>query len=115
VNFNESGSAIADAAGGATVYVNGPRRNGSTWLIGQAVIRSTAQGGQVPCTAEFYRAAIVSSALLGTSVNADADTMEGLPGDQLAQGDQLIVVFAGCVPGTPCNVNIRGEDVPMSA
>lgn len=108
VPFGEYGSATAAGDGTATVYVRGPRIG--RLQIGQVVLQATAAGGSTGCTAELYRSAELPGLLLGQSLVADADTLFGAAGDELSPGDQLVVAFAGCAPGTTCNVNMRGTE-----
>lgn len=109
--YSSAGSGVANAAGRADVWVRGPHRVGTTWELGQAVLSAEADPAADSCEARLYRGFELPTQLVGTSVVADADTMEGLPGDQLAPGDQLLVVFTGLVPGSTARVNIRGREL----
>ncbi len=110
--FSQSGSAVASGTGTATVTVRGPHRVGTTWELGQAVLSATVDPApNTSCEARLYRSFVHPSQLLGTSLGADADTMEGLPGDVLSPGDTLVVVFIGCAPGSTANVNVRGREI----
>jgi hypothetical protein len=111
--FSESATAIASIAGTATVRVRGPWRNGTVWHMGQAVLTATQGAADTACTAELFRSIVQRSTSMGTSLNADADTMEGLAGDVFQAGDQLLVVFAGCAPGTVCSVTFTGNEVEL--
>lgn len=106
--YSESGTAVADANGDATVRVRGPHRTGTTWQMGQAVLTATQGSSATACTAELFRSIVQRSTSMGTSLNADADTMEGLSGDVFMPGDQLLVVFAGCEPASICSVTVTG-------
>lgn len=110
-SFADSGSAVVAADGSAIVTVPGPHRVGTTWQLGQAVLSATVFAVSDPCEARLYRSFVHPSQLLGTSVTADADTMEGLPGDILSPGDNLVTVFTGCLPGSTATVNIRGYEI----
>lgn len=111
--FSAAGSAMADPQGRALVTVRGPHRTGTTWVIGYAALQSTGAAGGSP-TAKLYRSFVHDSQLLGTSVVADADTMEGLPGDVLSPGDSLVVVFEALAPGTPAFVSLRGNELEVT-
>lgn len=104
------GSAVVDGAGAATVYVFGPRRVGTYWLVEQVILKGEPQGGTVACEAVLYRSSITPGAIMGTSLIASDDTMVGR-GDQLWPGDQLIVVGSGLLPGSRFNVNMTCREI----
>lgn len=109
--FGQSGQAVADAGGTARVFVFGPRRVGTLWRIGQVILRGTVATATTACTANVYRTAEIPGLLLGTSLLGNADTMTGLPGDELSPGDQLLVICSGLVPGSTYFVNMTGVEV----
>lgn len=110
--FSQSGSAVVAAGGSATVNVRGPHRVGTTWILGQAVLSATNDPAtSAGCEARLYRSFVHPAQLVGTSIAADADTMEGLPGDILSPGDTLVCVFTGCTVGSTAFVSIRGTEL----
>lgn len=87
---------------------------GNRVQLSQVVIKSTPLGtGPLP-QAALYISQIIRSQLIGESRAADKVTFEGFEGDELHQGDTLIVVLTGAAVGTNVTVNARGVELPAS-
>jgi hypothetical protein len=105
------GFAVVDGTGTATVTVIGPRRIGTYWQIGQVILKGTPAGGSTGCNATVYRGAAIPSAVMGSSLIANADTLMGGIGDQLFPGDQLVVVATGLTPATRYYVTLFAREL----
>lgn len=104
--FEQSASAVADAAGVATITFDGPPV-GHRWLIdGAGVV-----GGGATGTATFYRYSVSPTNVLAVADPADLNAAHELRLD-LTQSVLLVVVVTGAAVGATVTVRIEGEVRP---
>jgi hypothetical protein len=105
----QSGEAVSDAAGVATVIVRGPHRTGTRWALRTVVVVSQRVGDGTYPVATVYRGVVDQHSALGTSRAADRVTFNAA-GDWLLAGDQLIIVITNTAPATRAVVSLTAVE-----
>lgn len=104
-NEEVTATAVADAAGNATVVFNGPPR-GSTALSSIAVVVSPST--PIPQARAYSGPSPQGGRLLATLRAGDAGTFRADAGDKLQAGQQLCVQWTGAAVGATCQAILRG-------
>lgn len=103
--LRESGSAVADSAGVATVRI-GPTRAFEAWLVESVTVQSTSA---LDSELKEYLGDPAPSRLTGTSRIGNLDSGVNPNPIILPNGEQLVYQWTGCTTGATCTVTLQGR------
>lgn len=105
--LRETGNAVADSAGVATVRI-GPTQAFESWHVESVAVQSTSA---LESELKEYLGDPSPSRLTGTSRIGNLDAGVNPNPLVLTPGENLVYQWTGCTPGSTCIVTLQGKRV----